>query len=255
MWVVEGNRRQARTGERLANKLDRLEAEGFPTELDTIVHRQTRAECVESADDGVTVFHRSKPRLPAQRQGVVGSRYPIGGKLTVCVEQRRSDREHRPRPRHDLPLEGIAMNVYESRSEEIAASIHNVRSVACTVDRGDPAVFDAHGSGLQTVPKNDGRALDNHCRIVLHRCHSTKRESAAAQFHGGLSATPLLTSRSDRFENVAVHRHTLTDTVAQVPSGVIRPQWRCVACGAMANLRQSVLAISPSTTVSLVAKR
>ncbi|MEK1875620.1 MAG: hypothetical protein AAAC50_24870, partial [Rhizobium altiplani] len=59
MWVVEGNRRQARTGERLANKLDRLEAEGFPTELDTIVHRQTRAECVESADDGVTVFHRS----------------------------------------------------------------------------------------------------------------------------------------------------------------------------------------------------
>jgi len=115
---------------------------------------------IQRRDDSLCLSQTPESRLPGDRDAVIGGRYAVGGQLPVGVDQRDVEREHGTRARHDLPFEGIAMDVHGTRKDKGAAHLDVTmaagRSIAC--HRGDASATAVKGCRPQAFAGNQANA-------------------------------------------------------------------------------------------------
>jgi hypothetical protein len=86
----------------------------------------------------------------------------VGQHLPVGIDERDVEVEADARPRHHLPLEGIAMNVDDARQHDEAVSIDAAARRGVAADRADYARRrrQMEGGALERVADEDASALD-----------------------------------------------------------------------------------------------
>jgi hypothetical protein len=117
--VVERQRRAVRPGQDMGDQRLGLGAEGFPAQLQrfSAVRRGRSASSARTTCQ--PVVDAAQARLPGQGQRVIGGGDAVRRKLPVGFQQRGLlCRHHDAGARHDLALEGIAMDVDEGRGQK-----------------------------------------------------------------------------------------------------------------------------------------
>ena len=89
-----------------------------------------------------------QPRLPRPGDGVVRRGDAVGGHLPVGVQQRHIEREMHARTRHDLALEGVAVDVHHARQDQKPGRIQDFPG-ACRVH--DAPVGDGEVAPLEAA--------------------------------------------------------------------------------------------------------
>ena len=73
---------------------------------------------VQRRDDAMRLLEASQPRLPGKGDAVIGRGDAVRHQLPVGLQHRHVERKHRLGARHDLPFEGIAMDIDDAGQDQ-----------------------------------------------------------------------------------------------------------------------------------------
>src|SRR5262245_40365056 len=91
--------------------------------MDARVGQKMRPQPLSCRQDRMHALPRPQSRLPGPGDSMKSGGDAIANKLAVGLHERHVVVEGHARPRHELPLEGIAMNVDQAGQDEHTAGI------------------------------------------------------------------------------------------------------------------------------------
>src|SRR5262249_50223929 len=108
----------------------------------------------------------------------------VGDRLPVAVDERDVERDVDPRARHDLPLKGVAVNIYNARKQQETSAVERAGAGLIRTDgRDEPVVWaDMHRRFLEAPVNQDLCAGD----AKIHApTHATAVRCAEPSSNGG----------------------------------------------------------------------
>jgi hypothetical protein len=109
--IVEGDRVDAARLEPFEHRGLGVEIVGLVPQVKPGVSGEPRPQLLECPQDGVRILRPAQARLPRPGDAVKHRGDAVGDRLPVAVAERDVERKTDARPRHHLPLEGVAVNV------------------------------------------------------------------------------------------------------------------------------------------------
>ncbi len=131
------------------------------------VDDEVRLEALQRRHEGPEGVGAAQPRLPGERDAVIGGGDAVAEELPVRLQERDVVGKVHARPRHQLPLERVAMNIDDAGQHEGPACVHAVpRGGGGGAHMGDPAVVDRDRGLDQAVRRQNAAVFDNQVHVV-----------------------------------------------------------------------------------------
>ena len=116
-----------------------VEIEGLKPQMTVRVGAERRPQGLDIAHQGARIVGAAQARLPRPGDAVKDRGDAIGDRLAVAVHQRDVDGKADAGPRHQLPLEGIAMNIDDAGQDIEPARVEGAAIAAIGTDCVDDA--------------------------------------------------------------------------------------------------------------------
>jgi hypothetical protein len=169
--IVEGEKRFPCPFEQCDDRLDFIEREGFPSDVQQMICGKAIMKQVERCNAASSRCEAAQSWFPGYGDAVISGRYPVRNELPVRVHEGDIMRKQSIGARHDLPFEGIAMDVDNAREDEGATGIKNIGIAGKNglTDLGNVTVPASQVSIDQSLSWNKTSAIGDHQIALLHR--------------------------------------------------------------------------------------
>ena len=125
--IIEGEQCDAACSDPGRNLGLGFEVEGFIAQMQARIAGKPRPQPFQCIHQGAKCVASAKPRFPGICHGMESGGDAVGDELSVGVGQRDVDAKADAGSRHDLTLEGIAVEIHDARKEK---QIPRARAVA-----------------------------------------------------------------------------------------------------------------------------
>ncbi len=167
--VVEGENADAAMRQPVEDFRLGIEIEGLVAQMEARVRAQFRLQPLDRSQQRAGVVSAAQARLPGPSDAVEGGGDAARQQGAVGVAQRQVDVEGHFGPRHDVPLEGVAMAIDEARQHEQAGGVQPERAaVRRGVERSDDAVGDCDIGALKPLGQKRLAVPDQDRHARLH---------------------------------------------------------------------------------------
>ena len=124
-----------------ARLLDRIEIVGLKPKMHARVARQARPHLFEHREKFAAGLQAPQARLPGAGHAVKGSGDAVGRHLSIGIGKCDLQPDMHARPRHDLALEGVAVEIDNARQQQVPLGIDGPLDRPGAIDSGDDTVF------------------------------------------------------------------------------------------------------------------
>jgi hypothetical protein len=156
--VVECEQVNSSVREPLSDPGFSIEIEGLVAQMEAGIRRQLRPQCLDRLEQLPGIVRAPQPGLPRPRCSVKDRRYAIGDRLAVAVDQRHIHGKINAGTWHHLPLEGIAVQIDDSRQYLQTVCIDGNRASCLLRAHGDNVAACYAQRGLMKFAAEKGPA-------------------------------------------------------------------------------------------------
>jgi len=169
--IIERDRIDAAPCEPVRNLDLRVKIISLVPEMKPGIRRKARTQSFHRGQNAASVLRPTQPRLPRPGDTVENGGDAVRDGLAITFDQRDVEGHRNAGTRHDLPLEGVSMNIDDSGKDSETPRIKRAALALFGADLGDNAIHsaDVDGGIFQPATEQNAPAYDANIHVTLAR--------------------------------------------------------------------------------------